>query len=159
MHSNVFRALRGAIRITHMEVSYPRFTLVTGFTFPSQKYDEKFTKYEYHTAPRLNSSFPIASAYETTTKHGIHRASNYGLEVSVAYTISIRVQQVHLLTINEFTVPKPDVLWIHILSKPTSHLNSIRPTRNILMEASTEPAVYEILTEKTRVLTIARFFE
>jgi hypothetical protein len=40
MHSDVFRALRGAIRITHMEVSYPRSTLLTGFLFPSQKYDE-----------------------------------------------------------------------------------------------------------------------
>jgi len=69
MHSNVFRALRGAIQITHMEVSYPRSTLLTGFLFPSQKYDEQFTKYEYHTAPRLGTSFPTASTYETTAKH------------------------------------------------------------------------------------------
>jgi len=87
MHSNVFRALRGAIQITH---SYPRSTLLTGFLFPSQKYDEQFTKYEYHTAPRLGPSFPTASTYETTTKHGIYRGSNYGLEVSEAYAISIR---------------------------------------------------------------------
>jgi hypothetical protein len=62
MHSNVFRELRGVIRITHGGFA-PTFHLA-GFLFPSQKYDEQFTKYEYHTAPRLDSSFPTTSTYE-----------------------------------------------------------------------------------------------
>lgn len=158
MHSNVFRTLRSAIRITHMEVSYPRSTLLKGLLFPSLKHDEQFTKYEYYTAPRLGYSFPTTSRYETTTKHGIYRGSNYGLEVSEAYAIFIR-EQVHLLTIN--VLPSPNqpycryTFWAYL-----RHMCTLSwPTRNILMEASTEPAFYEILTEKTRVHTIFQLSE
>jgi hypothetical protein len=145
-HCNAFRELRGSILITHMQVSFPRSTLLTGFFFVTSI---RRTVYEiwtlYSTKVRLQFSYCKHIWYDTT--QNIQRIKLRTRSVRSIRNFHSR-RTCTLLTIN--VLPSPNqpycgyTFWTylcHMSQWPFSW-----PTRNILMEALKEPAFHEILT-------------